>query len=138
MEQEMVVADNITQQLIFLGIDALILIIVFAITYWYVKYGSKNEIIKKFASNPLVQNILIDMKYVFTNVVKLKAKEKMKEKRIGENSDLDKVIPPELIQKYGDSIKTLSKESIEKLKELENKNLLELNQNKDKHGTTGL
>ena len=117
MEQEMIVAENISQLLVFLLIDVIIAIVVYGIVYWYIKYGKKNEVLNKFVSMPLVQNLLIDIKYIIGNIFKLKAKHK-----IGEDSEADQVIPQELIKKYGEGVKNLSKESIEKLKEMENKN----------------
>lgn len=119
MEKEMVVAENISQLLVFLLIDIIIAVIVYGIVYWYVKYGKKNEVLNKFISMPLVQNLLIDIKYIIGNIFKLKAKEQMKKHKIGEESDADKVVPPELIKKYGESVKQLSKESLESLKKLE-------------------
>lgn len=119
MEKEMVVAENISQLLVFLLIDVIIAVIVYGIVYWYVKYGKKNEVLNKFISMPLVQNLLIDIKYIIGNIFKLKAKEQMKKHKIGEESDADKVVPPELIKKYGESVKQLSKESLESLKKLE-------------------
>lgn len=119
MEQEMIVAENISQLLVFLLIDVIIAIVVYGIVYWYIKYGKKNEVLNKFVSMPLVQNLLIDIKYIIGNIFKLKAKEQMKKHKIGEESDADKVVPPELIKKYGESVKQLSKESLESLKKLE-------------------
>ena len=119
MEKEMVVAENISQLLVFLLIDVIIAVIVYGIVYWYVKYGKKNEVLNKFISMPLVQNLLIDIKYIIGNIFKLKAKEQMKKHKIVEEIDADKVVPPELIKKYGESVKQLSKESLESLKKLE-------------------
>lgn len=122
MEQEMIVAENISQLLVFLLIDVIIAIVVYGIVYLYIKYGKKNEVLNKFVSMPLVQNLLIDIKYIIGNIFKLKAKQQMKKHKIGEDSEADQVIPQELIKKYGEGVKNLSKESIEKLKEMENKN----------------
>lgn len=120
--EDMVVAENISQQMAFLGIELVIVFICFLIGYWYYKYGRKIEILNKFVSTPIVQNLLIDIQYILTNYLKLKTKQKMKEHKIGENSEADQVIPPELIKKYGESVRNLSKESLQKLKELEEKN----------------
>lgn len=122
MEQEMIVAENVSQLLVFLLIDVVIAIVVYGIVYWYIKYGKNNEVLNKFISIPLVQNLLIDIKYIIGNILKLKAKQQMKKHKIGENSEADEVIPQELIKKYGKGIENLSKESIDKLKEMENKN----------------
>lgn len=119
MEQEMIVAENITQQLVFLGIDILVAFVIFGIVWWYYKYGKKYEVLNKFLSMPLVQMLLTDIKNIGTNVLKLKAKQEMKKRKIGENSEADQVVPPELIKKYGEAVKTLSKESIQKLKDKE-------------------
>lgn len=119
MEQEMIVADNITQQLVFLGIDILVAFVIFGIVWWYYKYGKKYEVLNKFLSIPIVQMLLADIKNIGTNVLKLKAKQEMKKRKIGENNEADQVVPPELIKKYGEAVKTLSKESIQKLKEKE-------------------
>lgn len=119
MENEVVVADNLAQQLVFLGLDLLIAVFIYLICYWFYKYGKNYEIIRKFISMPLVQNILKDIQSILTNLAKIKIKKKMKENKIGEeSSDVQDAIPPELIKKYGDSVKSLSKESIEKLKEM--------------------
>lgn len=119
MEQEMVVAENITQQLVFLGIDILVAFVIFGIVWWYYKYGKKYEVLNKFLSIPIVQMLLTDIKNIGTNVLKLKAKQEMKKRKIGENNEADQVVPPELIKKYGEAVKTLSKESIQKLKDKE-------------------
>lgn len=121
MEEELVVAENLSQQMVFLGIELIIAVICYLIAYWFYKYGKKYEILNKFVSMPIVQNIIIDFKYILTNYLKIKIKKKMKEHKIGEGekSDVEASIPPELLKKYGDSIKTLSKDSIEKLKKME-------------------
>lgn len=120
MEQEMIVADNITQQLVFLTIDVIIALIVFGIVWWYYKYGKKIEVLNKFLNIPMVQMLLLDIKNIGTNVLKLKAKQEMKKRKIGEDSEVDQVVPPELIKKYGEAVKDLNKEALEKLKEKEN------------------
>lgn len=125
--EEMVVAENMSQQLMFLVIELVVIFIAFLIGYWFYKYGRKYEILNKFVSMPIVQNILIDIQYILTNYLKLKTKQKMKEKKIGEKSEVDEIIPPELIKKYGEQVRTLSKESLQRLKEIEEKKDLEKN-----------
>lgn len=119
MEEEVVVADNITQQLVFLSIDIVVAFVIFGIVWLYYKYGKKWEVLNKFLNIPIVQMLLADIKNIGTNVLKLKAKKEMKKRNIGENSEAEEVIPPELIKKYGEAVKSLSKESMQRLKEKE-------------------
>lgn len=119
MESEVVVADNLAQQLVFLGLDLLIAVFIYLICYWFYKYGKNYEIIRKFIALPIVQHLLKDIQTILTNLAKIKIKKKMKEHKVGEEpSDVQDAIPPELIKKYGDSVKSLSKDSIEKLKQM--------------------
>lgn len=119
MEEEVVVADNITQQLVFLSIDIVVAFVIFGVVWLYYKYGKKWDVLNKFLSIPIVQMLLADIKNIGTNVLKLKAKKEMKKRNIGEDSEAEEVIPPELIKKYGEAVKSLSKESIQRLKEKE-------------------
>ena len=119
MEEELIVADNITQQLVFLGIELLVVFIMFLIYYVIFKYGRKVEIIRKFLSLPIVQYLLMDLQVILSNFFKLKAKKKMKEKGIGENSEADEYMPPYILQKYGSEARKLSRDALNKLIELE-------------------
>lgn len=120
MEEEMVQADNMIEQLAFLCLELAVVFVVYYICYLFYKHRKKFPLLDKFFSLPIVVAILTDIQYILTNYLKLKLKRKMKEKGISKDkTDLDEVIPPQLLKKYGESIRTLSKESLQKLKEKE-------------------
>lgn len=120
MEEEMVQADNMIEQLAFLCLELAVVFVVYYICYLFYKHRKKFPLLDKFFSLPIVVAILTDIQYILTNYLKLKLKRKMKEKCISKDkTDLDEVIPPQLLKKYGESIRSLSKESLQKLKEKE-------------------